>query len=224
MPLRALGVLPPGVKPTWDDCGVQTQAQIVAFDQTRAYDESEREARLLGARMPFAAERAEVPDHEIHRHPAPRIDLDKYRRVLDRQLREDIAQAIMQWLEATVLAEVPVWSGASRATFLALARNIEYNIPISPVAPSRVGRGMAESSGSLETDAMKGRYVFNYSTTLPWLCINECRGRHAMGLPPQEARSLRLSEEGRDGVPQVRGERAFARSLCLSEGHEDQGG
>ncbi len=104
---------------------------------------------------------------------APRIDLDKYRRVLDKQLREDIAQAIMQWLEATVLAEVPVWSGASRATFLALARNIEYNIPISPVAPSRVGRGMAESSGSLETDAMKGRYVFQYQTTLPWLIVNE---------------------------------------------------
>ena len=104
---------------------------------------------------------------------APRIDLDKYRRVLDKHLRETLAQAIVEWLEATVIAEVPVWSGASRATFLALARNIEYNIPISPVAPSRVGRGTAESSGSLETDAMKGRYVFNYSTTLPWLCINE---------------------------------------------------
>ena len=104
---------------------------------------------------------------------APRIDMAKYRSVLDKHLRETIAQAIMDWLEMTVLAEVPVWSGASRATFLALARNIEYNIPISPVAPSRVGRGTAESSGSLETDAMKGRYVFNYSTTLPWLCINE---------------------------------------------------
>ena len=51
-----LGILPPGVKPAWDDCGVQTQALIVAFDQTRAYDESEREARLLGARMPHVAE------------------------------------------------------------------------------------------------------------------------------------------------------------------------
>jgi len=104
---------------------------------------------------------------------APRIDLDKYRRLLDTKLREAIAQAIFEWLEATVLAEVPVWSGASRATFLALARNIEYDIPISPVAPSRLGQGMSASSGSLEADAMKGRYVFHYSTTLPWLCINE---------------------------------------------------
>jgi hypothetical protein len=104
---------------------------------------------------------------------APRIDLDKYRRVLDKHLREAIAQALMEWLEATVMAEVPVWSGASRATFLALARNIEYNIPIFPVAPSRISRGVSESSGSLEADEMKGRYVFTYQTTLPWLIINE---------------------------------------------------
>ena len=31
-----------------------------------------------------------------------------------------IAQALMAWLEA-VLAEIPVWSGASRATFVKLA-------------------------------------------------------------------------------------------------------
>ena len=51
-----LGVRPPGVRPAWDDCGVQTQALIVAFDQTRAFDESEREARMLGARMPGLVE------------------------------------------------------------------------------------------------------------------------------------------------------------------------
>jgi hypothetical protein len=101
------------------------------------------------------------------------IDMEKYRRTLDRHLREALAQAIVQWLEATVLAEVPVWSGASRATFLALARNVEYNIPIFPAAPSRIGRGIAESSGSLETDEARGRYVFQYRTTLPWLIINE---------------------------------------------------
>ena len=138
---------------------------------------------------------------------APRIDLDKYRRVLDKHLREAIAQAIMEWLEATVLAEVPVWSGASRATFLALARNIEYNIPIFPVAPSRVGRGMAESSGSLETDAMKGRYVFNVLNHPALADHQRVFRRHAMGLPSQEARPLRLSEEGGGGVPQVCGER-----------------
>ena len=154
---------------------------------------------------------------------APRIDMAKYRNVLDKHLRETIAQAIMGWLEATVLAEVPVWSGASRATFLALARNIEYNIPIFPVAPSRVDRGMAESSGSLEADAMKGRYVFTYQTTLPWLLHQRVFRRHAMGLPSQEARPLRLSEEGAGGIPQVCGERASAQSVRVPEVHEDQG-
>jgi hypothetical protein len=32
------------------------QAMLVAFDQTRSYDESEREARLLGAGRPSADE------------------------------------------------------------------------------------------------------------------------------------------------------------------------
>ena len=104
---------------------------------------------------------------------AIRLDLAKYRYKMDKSLREATAHAIMEWLQATVLAEVPVWSGASRATFLALARMIEYNIPIMPVVPSRVARGAAESSGSLETDSTKGRYVFTYRTTLPWLIVNE---------------------------------------------------
>ena len=48
-----LGILPPGVKPAWDDCGVEAQALIVAFHQTRSYDEAERDAQLAGARMPI---------------------------------------------------------------------------------------------------------------------------------------------------------------------------
>ena len=74
---------------------------------------------------------------------APRFDSAKYRRTLDKSLRTDIAQAVMEWLEATVIAEVPVWSGASRATFIALGRKIEYNIPIFPEVPSRVSQGEA---------------------------------------------------------------------------------
>jgi hypothetical protein len=105
---------------------------------------------------------------------AMKFDLDGYRRAVDKHLRETIAMALMEWLEATVLAEIPVWSGASRATFLAVARHIQYSIPIFSVAPvNRVGQGMAESVGELETDSAKGRYVFKYSTTLPWLIVNE---------------------------------------------------
>ena len=52
-----LGIRPPGVKPSWDECGVEAQALIVAFEQVRSYDEAEREAQLAGARMPFGATR-----------------------------------------------------------------------------------------------------------------------------------------------------------------------
>jgi hypothetical protein len=40
------------MKQSWDECGLETQALIVAFDQIASYDEQEREAQLLGARMP----------------------------------------------------------------------------------------------------------------------------------------------------------------------------
>jgi hypothetical protein len=49
-----VGIRPPGVPgpgPGWDDCGVATQAQIMAFDQTISHDEDERAATFAGAKM-----------------------------------------------------------------------------------------------------------------------------------------------------------------------------
>ena len=86
---------------------------------------------------------------------APRIDLAKYRAVLDKYLKDKLGQAIEAWLEATVIAEVPVWSGASRATFVQLANHIRYTVPITPVAPSREGQGIAQSVGKLDAGETK---------------------------------------------------------------------
>jgi len=47
------------VKANWEDCGVHTQALILAYDQVRDHDKAEREAHLAGARMPRGA--AEPP-------------------------------------------------------------------------------------------------------------------------------------------------------------------
>ena len=47
------------MKANWEDCGVHTQALILAYDQVRDHDEAEREAHLAGARMPRVA--AEPP-------------------------------------------------------------------------------------------------------------------------------------------------------------------
>jgi hypothetical protein len=43
------------VKDSWDKCGVEVQAKILAFDQTMQHDEEEREAQLAGARKPLGS-------------------------------------------------------------------------------------------------------------------------------------------------------------------------
>jgi hypothetical protein len=47
-----VGVRPPGVLPTWDDNGVETQAKILAFDQLADYDETKLKAALAGVKDP----------------------------------------------------------------------------------------------------------------------------------------------------------------------------
>ena len=101
----------------------------------------------------------------------PHIDVSAYQKTLDRYMTQKIAEALLVWLEA-VINEIPVWSGASRATFMKVAQRISFNIPIVPVTRSRISRGMDESTGGLEPFE-KGRYVFYYSTMLPWLIWNE---------------------------------------------------
>ena len=77
-------------------------------------------------------------------------------------MSEMIAQALMVWLEA-VLAEIPVWSGASRATFVKLAQQIGYDLPVGPATGNwahglfdsrmdRTAMGMAQSDGKLTAD------------------------------------------------------------------------
>ena len=56
-----LGIRPPGVKESWEDCGVLAQSMILAFDQIMTHDEDEREAHLVGARMPSATRKGRRP-------------------------------------------------------------------------------------------------------------------------------------------------------------------
>lgn len=46
------------MKDSWEECGVETQAKIIAFDQTMQHDENERDAQLLGARTPSVSAKA----------------------------------------------------------------------------------------------------------------------------------------------------------------------
>jgi hypothetical protein len=136
----------------------------------------------------------------------PRIDVMGYAKALDAHMSEMIAQGLTVWLEA-VLAEIPVWSGASRATFTKLASAISYSIPIDPVAVDRTGRGMASSDGGMVTDKATGEYTFSYSTTLPWLIWNEY---HNANVDPDPSLFYRVLKEGPYNF-QVVGARAFLR-------------
>jgi hypothetical protein len=106
---------------------------------------------------------------------APRINLDRYRKALDRHMREVIAQALAEWLEA-VLREIPVWSGASRATFEHLAQTIGMDVPNVPVVhcPDKIAEGALDGLQSkLELGETAGVYAFTYKTSLPHLVWNE---------------------------------------------------
>jgi len=102
------------------------------------------------------------------------FNLAGYKKILDKQMRELIARGLAAWLEA-VVAEVPVWSGASRATFLKVASQIDYPVPVDGRAPGRdrTAIGQAESKGELVADIESGLYTFIYGTNLPWLIWNE---------------------------------------------------
>jgi len=100
------------------------------------------------------------------------LNLKQYRQKLHEELSEEITRAAFAWIEA-VLAEIPVWSGASWATFLRLSREVGYNLVISPKAINRIPYGQRHGDGEFQTDSRKGLYTFTYSTSLRWLIHNE---------------------------------------------------
>lgn len=142
----------------------------------------------------------------------PRIDVAAYRNALDGHMKHAIAQALTEWLEA-VLAEIPVWSGASRATFVKLAQQIGYGLPVAPAATAtgeridRTWMGTAQGDGKLTADKETGEYTFTYTTTLPWLIWNEY---HNANVEPDPTLFHRLIEPGPYNF-QVVGANAFLR-------------
>ena len=106
---------------------------------------------------------------------APTIDIEGYKKALHDELKERLAEAAFQYLDA-VLAKVPVWSGASAATFLHLARTIDFPLNINPISHLGLGVAFGESQGTGKFDdgkANAGIFFFTYTTTLAHLIFNE---------------------------------------------------
>lgn len=92
---------------------------------------------------------------------------------IDKYIQETIEQAARIWV-TTAAENIPVWSGASRATLQALASQVGVTIPIkvSDTAPDRIALGRLVSRGGVEREG-RGRWLFYYESQLNYLAINE---------------------------------------------------
>jgi len=105
---------------------------------------------------------------------------------LNQYIKEFVRIGGIKWLDATVIAIIPTWSKASRATFQKLASDLGTSIPYGPQRSKkdRESLGRSNSAGSgFFTDAF-GRHFFIYTTQLRYLIYNEFN-RATKGTPPQ---------------------------------------
>lgn len=118
------------------------------------------------------------------------ISKDTYKRRLDASLSKHLEKAAATWLNATVLLLIPVWSGASRATFLKLAREVGFPLTITGIRanpdlissqPDRWGprAGFQHSQGQVTKDPAIGLFKFTYGTDLFHLVFNEEQNANA---------------------------------------------
>jgi hypothetical protein len=118
------------------------------------------------------------------------IDMAAYRKAVLEYLRELNEKAGQAWLNEVIKGTpIPTWSGASRATFQKLARELNTTVPIGiqKSKKNRVPLGLSTSAGSgveernYPTDIYVG---FLYETSLRYLAYNEYN-RAVAGPPPQ---------------------------------------
>jgi hypothetical protein len=106
----------------------------------------------------------------------PRIDLPAVQAAVDERMKSFTLDAMAVWVRSATTV-IPVWSGASRASFLKLARQVSLTIPIQPVAPigSRIPLGIETSTGSIIADQAAGLYGWQWSSGLDYIGIVDIR-------------------------------------------------
>lgn len=138
------------------------------------------------------------------RFQSPTIRVSAWSARLDTVMGEQIEKAATVWLNATVMLAIPVWSGASRATFLKLAREVSFPLTITGIKKSAAGfiaagkagprLGFQQSRGEVSKGAQAGVYTFTYGTTLFHLVFNEFNDANAS--PEAGKLFARLKEPG----------------------------
>lgn len=116
-----------------------------------------------------------------------KLDLQTYKKVVLNILRKMNEKAGQAWIDTAVnRTPIPTWSGASRATFQKLAKELGTSVPIGIIKArkSRVSLGKANSNSGVLVDRKRFFVGFIYSTTLRYLQYNEYNKAIA-GPPPR---------------------------------------
>jgi hypothetical protein len=138
----------------------------------------------------------------------PKVNLNQFQQALHQELTKALVEGAKVYLEKVVPENkdehVPVWSGASRATFARLASYVEYAIAWGPVttpagqAPDRVAMGLEHGEAVFDPGrSTSGVYTFTYETTLPHLIINESYDATQWGFRLRHPGPYHFQEKGR---------------------------
>lgn len=117
----------------------------------------------------------------------PTEEPEKWKRKVAVEMEAALEKGIIAWLNAAT-APVPVWSGASLATFKPLASRVNFALAITPTANgARRGQGTSagssRSTGTININTRVGTYFAEYSTSLKHLIFNEFNNANAGGDP-----------------------------------------
>ena len=101
------------------------------------------------------------------------LPLPVVKNAIDKRVREATEEGARVWLK-TVLSIIPTWSGASRATFEALAQSVGFTVVYGPIRANKDRRSLGQGTGfGGVTRDSTGHYSFYYRTELRYLLFNE---------------------------------------------------
>ena len=100
------------------------------------------------------------------------LPLPGIRAAIDSRVLESTKIGARIWL-TEVLSIVPTWSGASRATFEALAQAVGFTVTYGPIRSFKDRRSLGQGAGVGGIRKTKDGYEFYYSTSLRYLVFNE---------------------------------------------------
>jgi hypothetical protein len=130
---------------------------------------------------------------------APRLNVEKYKDALHKELSQGLTRSAIAWLGATNWL-VPVWTGASRSTFGPLASKVGYRVQLGaylhPNAPLNVAMQFGNGEGTFTALRGPGIYSFSYATRLKHLIINEYNDARQWGFHLKNPGPYHFQEAG----------------------------